>query len=98
MITLFAFASILYGAARHYSPSLIQFVVEQSLAQKAPPGTDLTQLDERLHSILLANPDQNARMEKLLHISQSLEKVQQLTPKELNELLAADKPETAPVL
>jgi hypothetical protein len=96
MIALFAFASILYGVARHYSPALVLFVVEQSLAQKAPSGTDLVRLPERLQTILSAAPDQNARMEKLLRISQYLEKVQQLTPNELKVLLAAGGPETTP--
>jgi hypothetical protein len=94
---LLLFSSILYGAARHYSPSLILFVVEQSLAQKAPSGTDWTQLHERFHLFLSAIPDQNARMEKLLRISQFLEKVQQLTQEDLNELLTVEKLETVPV-
>jgi hypothetical protein len=91
------FVSVLYGAARHYSPSLILFVVEQSLVQKAPSGTDLTRLHERFHQFLSAIPDQNSRMEKLLHISQFLEKVQQLTQEDLNELLEVKKLETVSV-
>ncbi len=96
MFALIASASILYGAARHYSPALVQFVVEQSLEQKAPSGTDLNQTRERLRSLLSKTPDQHARMEKLLRISQYLEKVQQLSPDELNELLTIEKLETAP--
>lgn len=95
MVVIFILASILYGTAKYYAPPLILFVVEQSLAQKAPAGTDLTKLHERLHAYLSEAPDQDVRMERLLRISQYLEKVQQLTDEELNELLTSNKPETS---
>jgi len=91
-------ALIIYGAARYYSPKLVLHIVEQSLAQKAPPETDTIFVQERLHALLSATPDQNAQMEKLLQISAYLEKVQRLTPQELDELLAAEKPGVSPVL
>ena len=98
VIALFALALILYGAARHYSSSLVRYVVEQSLAQKAPPGTDPAALHERLQALLSAAPDPNAQMQRLLRISQYVEKVQRLTPGEFEELLAVEKQETSPVL
>ena len=93
---LFAFAAVLYGAAKYYSPSLILYVVEQSLEQKAPSGTDSIMLRERLHALLGAIPDKNAQMEKLLRISNYLEKVQSLTPDELKDLLAVGRPGAFP--
>jgi hypothetical protein len=91
-------ALVFYGAARHYSPSLILYVVEQSLAQKAPAGTDSILLRERLHAILASAPNQSVRMEKLLRISEYLEKVQHLSYEEIDRILAMDKPGTPPVL
>jgi len=91
MVALLAIASVLYGVARYYSPSLILYVVEQSLAQKAPAGTSLVLLHERLRALLSTAPDQNAKMERLLQISQYLEKVQYLTREELDELVAVEK-------
>ena len=79
-----------YGAAKYYSPALVLHVVEQSLVQKAPPGTDPVALQERFHSLLSTAPDQKTQMEKLLDISAYLEKVQRLTPDELDTLLAVD--------
>ena len=98
MAVLFALALVLYGAAKHYSPSLILYVVEQSLAQKAPAGTDPILLRERLHALLSAIPDKGAQMERLLRISNYLEKVQSLTPDELKELVAVGKPGSSPAL
>jgi hypothetical protein len=86
-----AIASILYGAGRHYSPSLVQYVVEQSLIQKAPSGTAPVHLQNRLRAILSTAPDQNTKMKRLLRISEYLEKVHSLTPEDLDNLLAPDK-------
>ena len=77
-----------YGTAKYYSPALVLHAVEQSLIQKAPLGTDPARLQGRLHALLSSAPDKNARMEKLLGISAYLEKVQRLTPEELDELVA----------
>jgi hypothetical protein len=88
---LLAFAFTLYGAAKHYSPSLILYIVEQSLVQKAPSGTDIAHLHAHLNALLSATPDQNARMRMLLRISESLEKVQTLTPGELDKLIATER-------
>lgn len=87
---LLAFATVLYGTARHYSPSLILYVVQQSLVQKAPQGIDAVYLERRLNDVLSAAPDQKTKMERLLRISQRLEKVQKLTPAELEIILAIE--------
>jgi hypothetical protein len=89
--TLLAFASILYGAGRHYSPALIRYVVEQSLIQKAPSGADPVYLQNRLGAILSETPDRDAQTRRLLQISEYLEKVQFLTPEALDSLMAPEK-------
>ena len=88
MVVLIVLSSFLFGAANYYSPSLVLYVVEQTLVQKAPAGTDPALTRERLHTLLAAAPDQNAKMTRLLRISEQLEKVQHLTPGELDRLLA----------
>jgi hypothetical protein len=95
---VFAFASVLYGVAKYYSPVLVLHVVEQSLAQKAPAGMDSTQLHERLQRFLSTAPDKNKQMIKLLRISEYLEKVQYLTPAELDEIIPIEKPAASPAL
>jgi hypothetical protein len=89
--SLFAVALVLYGAAKHYAPSLVLFVVEQSLMQKAPAGIDPSSIHERFHARIAAVPDRNSQMQKLLQISAYLEKVQHLTLKQLDALLAIEK-------
>jgi len=89
--TLLAFASILYGAGRHYSPSLIRHVVEQSLIQKAPADADPVCLQNRLRAILAKTPDRDAQTQRLLQISEYLEKVQLLTPEDLDNLMVPEK-------
>jgi hypothetical protein len=95
---VFAFASVLYGVAKYYSPVLVLHVVKQSLAQKAPVGMDSMQLHERLHRFLSTAPDKSKQMMKLLRISEYLEKVQYLTPGELNEILPVEKSAASPAL
>jgi hypothetical protein len=90
--SLFAVASVFYGVAKYYSPSLIFYVVEQSLIQKAPPGTDQATLQERFHARISAAPDKRSQMEELLRIAEYLEKVQRLTSEQLDELLAVGRP------
>jgi hypothetical protein len=92
---LLAIASVLYGAAKHYSPSLVLFVVEQSLLEKAPSGIDPASIHERFQACIAAANDRNSRMRKLLQISEYLEKVQYLSLEQLDKLLTpdtADKP------
>jgi hypothetical protein len=92
IVSLFAVASVFYGVAKYYSPSLIFYVVEQSLIQKAPPGTDQSTLHERFHACISAAPDNKSQMEKLFRIAEYLEKVQRLTSEQLDELLTAERP------
>jgi hypothetical protein len=93
--SLFVLVSVLYGAARHYSSSLIFYVVEQSLIQKAPPGADTALLQKRFQAQISAIPDKDSQMKKLLRISEYLEKVQHLTLAQLEELLGAENPKTS---
>jgi hypothetical protein len=87
---LLAFALILYGAAKYYSPTLIFYVVEQSLIQKAPSGIDPARLHARLSELIAKDPDHMAQMRRLLHISQYLEKIQHLTLEDLDKILAPE--------
>jgi hypothetical protein len=91
VVALSAFALVLYGTAKHYSSPLILYVVEQSLEQKAPAGIEPAKLHERLHKFLNSAPDKKKKMERLLKISEYLEKVQYLTPEELNVLMPVEK-------
>jgi hypothetical protein len=93
---VFALALMLYGIARIYSPALVLYVVEQTMVQKAPSGSDPALLRSRLHDFLAEAPDQGAKMERLFQISAYLEKVQTVTPQELDRLLETKKPTTAP--
>jgi hypothetical protein len=85
---LLAVASVFYGAAKYYSPFIVEYVVKQTLIQKAPSGTDPILLDSRFRALLSAAPSRQVRMERLLRISEYLEKVQSLTPAELENLMA----------
>ena len=82
MAAIIALAATAYGVARYYTPSLILYVVEQSLIQKAPAGIQAQMVHKQLNALLSEMPDQNARMERLLRISQYLEKTQHLTAEE----------------
>jgi hypothetical protein len=97
MATLFVLASVFYGAAKYYAPSVALHVVKQSLIQKAPSGEDSILLQKRLDALLSTTSTPETRMEMLLRISGYLEKVQRLTPEELHELLSIEKQERSPV-
>jgi len=83
-------ASILYGAGRRHSAFLIQYVVEQSLIQKAPAGADHNYLRERLRAALAAIPSDQAKLTRLLRMSEFLEKTQSLTNEDVDRLLAPE--------
>lgn len=87
MLLLLAIALAIYGSARYYSQSLVLFVVEQTLLQRSPSGTDPGLLRRRLETHLAASPSQESKMAELMNLSMRLEKVQALTPGELEELL-----------
>jgi hypothetical protein len=90
-LTVLAFTAALAGAsyavARHYSLALIAYVVEHSLAEKAPAGTDPSLLSQGLERRVYACPNREAKLQTLLTVSSYLEKVQALTQGELDELL-----------
>jgi hypothetical protein len=85
--SLIVVASVLYGAAKYYSPSLVFLVVEQSLIQKAPPQLDRALLHERLRAQIAEAPDKDSQMQTLFRISEYVEKVQYLTLEQLDQLL-----------
>jgi hypothetical protein len=87
MLVLLAIALVIYGTARYYSQSLVLFVVEQTLLQRSPSGSDPELLRRRLETHLAASPGQDGKMAELLNLSLRLEKVQALTPGEIEELL-----------
>jgi hypothetical protein len=76
-----------YLPARLHSYSLVVYVVEQTLIQKAPLGSDPSVLRARLQKLLDAIPDRRARLAKAFEISQDMERVQTLTPGELKQIL-----------
>lgn len=80
-----------YAAARYHSAALEAYVVEQMLVQKSPTGTDPEFVRKRLQTLLASAPEAGDRMAKLLLLSQHLEKVQQLTPAELDKLLGKEE-------
>ncbi len=82
-----AVAAGVYIPARLHAYSLVIYVVEQSLIQKAPPGTDPAVIHERLGALLAAIPGRDAKLARVLAISQFVEKVQSLTPQDLEQLL-----------
>jgi len=83
---LLALALVLYCTARYYSPNLIHHVVEQSIIQKAPPGIDASMARLRLEELVRAEPDKKALIQRLLRISEYLEKTQRLTSEEWDKL------------
>jgi len=89
--TILLLGLITYAAAKYYAPSLVLYVVEQTLIQKAPEGSNPALLRERLHSLLAEITDENEKMARLLRISEQLEKVQILKPEDLDNLLAVEK-------
>lgn len=87
------FFAILYGAAKFNSPFLVEYTVEQTLIQKAPPGIDPIKIRQRLQALLIQAPDQQARIDLLFRISRYLEKVQALSPQDLADLMEVKVPE-----
>ena len=88
-----AMSLILYGAARFNSHLLVEHVVERTLIQKAPAGTDPVKIRQSFQALLAAAGDRSARTDMLFGISQELEKVQVLSPQALAEILKIPEPE-----
>jgi hypothetical protein len=86
-LAMFILTLAVYGSIKLYAPALTFYVVEQTLIQKAPAGTDPALVHERLQFLLSAIPDSKARMEELFRISAYLEKMQILTPEQLEFLI-----------
>ena len=80
---------VAYAIAMYYSPQLVGYSVEQTLMQKSPDGTDPTHIRERLRSLLASSQSREAKLERLLTLSSYLEKVQRLTPAELEQFLGS---------
>jgi hypothetical protein len=79
-----------YAGLKRQSPAIVAYVVEQTLVQKSPPGTDEVGLRHRFRDVIDDFPDGSARLEKLLALSQALEKTQKLNNLELEQLLGKE--------
>jgi hypothetical protein len=77
---------VIYGIARSYSDEIVVYVVRQALIQKIPDGMDSRQVQKRFESLLAAT-SADSKLLKLMSLSSYLEKVQKLTPGELDRLL-----------
>jgi hypothetical protein len=77
---------VAYGIAKRNSSAIVAYVVEQALLQKAPAGMDLASVKSRFDGTLATLPERD-KLLKLLSLSSYLEKVQRLTPAELDRLL-----------
>jgi hypothetical protein len=78
---------LIYGIARHYSSTIVAYVVEEALLQKAPEGMSPATVRQRFDAAL-ASTSQSDRLLRLLSLSSYIEKVQKLTPAELDRLLS----------
>lgn len=76
-----------YWGARHYSPALISYVVEEAFIRKAPEGINPDQARQRFRDYLGSLPEGRIRVERLLAVSQRLEKNQKLEIPEFERLL-----------
>ncbi|NWG12440.1 MAG: hypothetical protein HXY20_02770 [Acidobacteria bacterium] len=89
--------ALAYALGRLYAPVLVEYVVEETLLQKAPTGMDPALVRSRLASTLAASPDRNSRLKLLFEIARSLEKYPRLTPEDMDRLVpASNQGATAP--
>lgn len=77
-----------FSVARHYSVPLISYVVEEALIQKLPAGMDSGKVRSRFQASISELPDRQAKLERLLGMSQYLEKLQTVEYQDLERLLA----------
>ncbi len=82
---------MVYGLAKSYSSAIVAYVVEQALLQKAPPEVKKDDVRARLNGTL-APLTRGDKILKLLALSSYIEKVQKLTPAELDRLLPKNGP------
>ena len=85
------FFLVFYGTAKYNSHLLVEYVVERTLVQKAPAGTDPDKIRRHLQELLAAASDRHAKTELLFRISRDLEKVQVLSSPALVELMNPER-------
>ena len=83
------FAGAVLVTAKRSSVSLISYIVEEALVQKLPAGTDPEVVRREYRSMVAALPEGHLKLEKLLSMSQFLEKLQTIERRDLEQLLAA---------
>jgi hypothetical protein len=88
LLAVIALSALL--VAKRYSVSMIAYVVEEALVQKLPAGIDPALTRSRFQSLMSQLPDRQARLEKLLAMSQYLEKLQTIDREEWERLLTKD--------
>lgn len=87
VVLLLVAALSAYLGARLHSRSLVLYVVEQTLLQKAPSGTDASTIHERFQVFIDSAPTAQDGLNRALRLSQYLERIQWLTGEELGRLL-----------
>ncbi len=87
LAVLVAMTAGIYGLALHYSPLLVAYVVEETLVQKAPDHASRSEIERGLRAHLDSLPDGESRFQRVLAISQYLEKTQKLSQEELDRIL-----------
>lgn len=87
MVVIACLFLVFYAVARINSPVLVEYVVERTLIQKSPAGSDPQELSRRFRSLLESSADKKERTNLLFRISGELEKVQVLSPRALEDLL-----------
>ena len=84
-----------YWIGRRYSPTIVAYVVEEALIQKAPDEVGPEQAKRRFQAWLDASKPEDKLM-KLLDLSKYLEKMQKLSVLELEQLLEEGSPTQKP--
>jgi hypothetical protein len=80
-------AAAILVTAKRFSVSLIAYVVEEALVQKLPAGTDPPVVRREFRTLIAGVPDEKLKLEKLLTLSQYMEKLQTIERPELERLL-----------
>lgn len=87
---LLALAMVAYAVASRYSAKIVIYVVEQTLIQKSPPGSDPTVVRQRFRAHMEALSGEDAKLQKALTLSQYLEKFQRLSSFQLESLIEGE--------